>query len=285
MEWLAITGLNPADIVEIPHRGPIPLGEALHRHLEITKITPDLLRFVAERSRDRDLTMLLRSGNKGELAKWIWGRQTLDVIGEFPVRARAHEWSSVLKRLQPRLYSISSSPLVNPHQVHLTVSVVRFDNHRGTARKGVCSTYLADGPRHAPVPVFVQRSTHFRPPKDPATPMIMVGPGTGIAPFLGFLDERRVRGDRGRNWLFFGEQRQSTDFYYQEELDALQRDGLLTRLDLAFSRDQRTKIYVQDRIYQALRTIVAHHGGLDDDEAGAYIKQLASDKRYVRDVY
>ncbi|MEO7193437.1 MAG: bifunctional nitrate reductase/sulfite reductase flavoprotein subunit alpha [Pseudonocardiaceae bacterium] len=315
MEWLAVTGLNPSDIVEIPKLGPIPLGAALHRHLEITKVTPNLLRFVAERSRDRDLTMLLRPGNKGELAKWIWGRQALDVIGEFPVRARAHEWSSVLKRLQPRLYSISSSPLVNPHRVHLTVSVVRFDNHCGTARKGVCSTYLADGPPNAPVPVFVQRSTHFRPPKDPGTPMIMVGPGTGIAPFLGFLDERRVRGDRGRNWLFFGEQRQSTDFYYQDELDALHRDGVLTRLDLAFSRDQRNKIYVQDRmrehgvqlwswlqdgahfyvcgdanrmakdVDQALRTIVATHGDLDDDQAAAYVKQLATDKRYVRDVY
>ncbi|MER5643530.1 bifunctional nitrate reductase/sulfite reductase flavoprotein subunit alpha [Streptosporangium sp. NPDC002524] len=316
-EWLAVTGLDPADGVEIPGLGlgPVPFGEALRHHLEITRITPGLLRFVAERTRDRDLTRFLRSGNGGELAKWTWGRQAVDVAGELPVRATAQEWADVLKRLKPRLYSISSSPLADPHRVRLTVSVVRFDNPRGTARRGVCSSFLADSPEHTPVPVFVQRNRHFRPPADPAVPMIMIGPGTGVAPFLGFLDERRALGHSGRNWLFFGEQRRSTDFYYRDELDASYRDGLLTRLDLAFSRDQRAKVYVQDRMREhggrlwswlqdgahlyvcgdasrmakdvdrTLREIATVHGGLGDDEATVYVKHLATTRRYVRDVY
>ncbi|WP_189135489.1 molybdopterin-dependent oxidoreductase [Wenjunlia tyrosinilytica] len=314
-EWLAVTGLDPADTVSFPDLGDLTLGEALRTHLEIARITPDLLRFLAERTRDRELARLLRPDNKGELAKWSWGRQAVDIVGAFPVRATAREWSRVLKRLQPRLYSISSSPLAHPAQVRLTVSVVRYDNGLGTQRKGVCSTYLADAADDGPVPVFVQRSAHFRPPADPSTPMVMVGPGTGVAPFLGFLEERQARGARGRNWLFFGEQRQATDFYYRDELAEFQRAGLLDRLDLAFSRDQRSKIYVQDRmrehgarlwdwlqdgahlyvcgdagrmakdVDQALHEIVSAHGGLDDAEAATYVKQLAAEKRYVRDVY
>lgn len=220
-----------------------------------------------------------------------------------------------LRRLQPRLYSISSSPLAHPSEVRLTVSVVRYTNDLGRNRKGVCSTYLADCADDGPVQVFVQRSPHFRPPADPATPMIMVGPGTGVAPFIGFLEDRRARGHTGPNWLFFGEQRQATDFYYRQELEAYQASGHLDRLDLAFSRDQRNKIYVQDRmrehgprlwqwlqngahfyvcgdaarmakdVDQALAGIVATHGGMENDEAAAYVRRLAADKRYVRDVY
>ncbi|MBP2707428.1 molybdopterin-dependent oxidoreductase [Microbispora sp. RL4-1S] len=314
-EWLAVTGLDPADEVEIAGLGALPFGVALHRHLDITKITPGLLRFVAERTRDRDLTRFLRPGNKGELEKWTWGRQAVDVVGELAVRATAQEWAGVLKRLQARLYSISSSPLVSPHEVRLTVSVVRFPNPRGTVRKGTCSTYLADGAGDVGVPVFVQRTSHFRPPADPATPMVMIGPGTGIAPFLGFLDERRALGHRGRNWLFFGEQRRATDFYYRDELETMRRDGMLTRLDVAFSRDQRSKVYVQDRmrehgvklwawlqdgahlyvcgdasrmakdVDQALQEIAVTHGGLKPEGAAEYVKSLAAAKRYVRDVY
>ncbi|WP_182903913.1 bifunctional nitrate reductase/sulfite reductase flavoprotein subunit alpha [Microbispora sp. H10830] len=315
MEWLAVTGLSPVDDVELPGLGILPFGQALHRHLDITRITSGLLKFVAERSRDRDLARILRPGNKGELDKWVWGRQAIDVVAGLPVRATAQEWTGVLKRLQPRLYSISSSPLTSPEQIRLTVSVVRFANTRGVLRSGACSAYLADSPQDASVPVYVQPTTHFRPPSDPATPVIMIGPGTGVAPFLGFLDERRALGHRGRNWLFFGEQRRATDFYYRDELTALRDDGLLTRLDLAFSRDQRAKIYVQDRmrehggrlwawlqegarvyvcgdasrmakdVDQTLRAIAAHHGGLSAEDAAAYVKQLAAARRYVRDVY
>ncbi|GAU67380.1 putative nitrate/sulfite reductase [Streptomyces sp. NBRC 110611] len=314
-EWLAVTGLDPAATLTLTGLGEVPLGAALHRHLDITRITPGLLRMVAERTGDRVLRKLLRPGNKGEFAQWAWGRQAVDMLTEHPVRAEAAEWAEALPRLQPRLYSISSSPLTAPGQITLTVSVVRYENRFGRPRKGVASAFLADAGPGSPVPVFVQRTTHFRPPADPATPMVMVGPGTGIAPFLGFLDERGARGHHAPNWLFFGEQRRATDFYYEDELGRFRRDGLLTRLDTAFSRDQRAKVYVQDRMREhgaqlwswlrdgahfyvcgdasrmakdvdhALREIAVVHGGLTEDAAAGYVKQLAADKRYVRDVY
>ncbi len=314
-EWLAVTGLDPEGPVDVSGAGTVPLGEALHRHLDIARITPGLLRLVAERTHDRTLKKLLRPDNKGELAQYTWGRQAVDVIAEHSARATAAEWAGALTRLRPRLYSISSSPLTDPGLVDLTVSVVRYENRHGAVRKGVASTFLADAEAGSPVPVFVQRAPHFRPPADPATPMVMVGPGTGVAPFVGFLDERRALGHRAANWLFFGEQRSATDFYYREELDFLRRDGTLTRLDTAFSRDQRAKIYVQDRMREhgaqlwswlqegahfyvcgdasrmakdvdrALRDIAVAHGGLQEDAATAYAEQLAADKRYARDVY
>ncbi|MFE9884897.1 molybdopterin-dependent oxidoreductase [Streptomyces scopuliridis] len=314
-EWLAVTGLDPTVPVEVPGVGPVPVRDALHRYLDIAGITPGLLRLVAERSHDRTLKKLLRPDNKGELAQWTWGRQAVDVLAEHPVQAGAAEWTAALRRLRPRLYSISSSPLADPGRIRLTVSVVRYENRQGRERKGVASGFLADAAPGSPVPVYVRRAAHFRPPADPATPMVMVGPGTGVAPFLGFLEERRARGHRAPNWLFFGEQHRATDFYYQDELDELRRDGTLTRLDTAFSRDQRVKVYVQDRMREhgarlwawlqegahfyvcgdasrmardvdrALRDIAAAHGGLDEETAGAYVQQLAADRRYVRDVY
>ncbi|MEU4080616.1 reductase [Streptomyces venezuelae] len=314
-EWLAVTGLDADSAVALPGHGPVPFGEALHRHLDITRVTPALLGFVTERTGDRDLKRLLRPDNKDGLARWTWGRQAVDVLAEHSVRATAQDWADVLGRLVPRLYSISSSPLTEPHQVSLTVSVVRYENLRGRPRKGVCSPFLADAEPGAPVPVFVRSAPHFRPPADPTTPMVMVGPGTGVAPFLGFLDERRALGHRAPNWLFFGEQHRATDFYYAEELTGFLADGTLDRLDTAFSRDQRTKVYVQDRMRErgpqlwswlqsgahfyvcgdaarmakdvdrALRDIAVTHGGLDEESAGVYVKQLAADRRYVRDVY
>ncbi|WP_431681422.1 molybdopterin-dependent oxidoreductase [Kitasatospora sp. KL5] len=315
VEWLAATGQHPDTGVELAGHGRTTLTEALHRHLDITRITPDLLRFAADRTADgRLLRKLLRPDNKDELAKWSWDRQAVDLVTEYPVEATAQEWVDVLKKLQPRLYSISSSPLADPTRVRLTVSVLRFDNQQGRRRKGVASTFLADAAPDTPVRIFVQRSPHFRPP-DPATPAVMVGPGTGVAPFKGFLEERRARGHHGGNWLFFGEQRRATDFYYEDELAALGEQGVLSRLDLAFSRDQRNKVYVQDRMREhgprlwkwleagahfyvcgdagrmakdvdrALHEIVAAQGGLGEEDAAAYVKQLVADKRYVRDVY
>ncbi|MGW1805662.1 molybdopterin-dependent oxidoreductase [Streptomyces sp. NPDC002078] len=315
-EWLAVTGLDADAAVQVNGAGQVPFAEALLRHLDITRITPDLLRFAADRTRDpRELRKLRRPDNKGELAQWSWGRQAVDVVAEFGIRAGAQEWADLLGRLQPRMYSISSSPLTDPHLVSLTVSVVRYENLAGRPRQGVCSPFLADAEPGAPVPVRVQRAPHFRPPADPATPAIMVGPGTGVAPFIGFLEERRARGHRAPNWLFFGEQHRATDFYYEDELTAFLAEGTLTRLDTAFSRDQRAKVYVQDRmrehgpllwswlrdgahfyvcgdasrmardVDQALREIATVHGGLDDAESAAYVKQLAAEKRYVRDVY
>ncbi|MFE6178438.1 molybdopterin-dependent oxidoreductase [Streptomyces sp. NPDC056464] len=315
-EWLAVTGVDGSTAVEMDGVGEMSFADALHRHLDITKITPDLLRFVAERARDdRGLRRLLRPDNKDGLAQWSWGRQAVDVVAEHPVRAGAEEWAGVLRKLQPRLYSISSSPLVDPHSVSLTVSVVRYENLHGRPRGGVCSPFLADAESATEVPVFVQRSPHFRPPADAATPMVMVGPGTGVAPFVGFLQERRALGHKAPNWLFFGEQHRATDFYYEDELTSLLDEGVLARLDTAFSRDQRNKVYVQDRMREhgpelwrwlqdgahfyvcgdasrmakdvdrALRDIAVTHGGLEEAEASAYVKQLAAAKRYVRDVY
>ena len=338
-EWLAVTGLDPDEPVPVPGvgaapvagpvagagpvavaeagtvPGEIPLGEALRRALDITRITPDLMRFVADRTGDRRLKSLLRPGNKDGFAQWCWGRQAVDLVTEHPVRATGREWAAVLKRLQPRRYSISSSPLTDPGLVSLTVSVIRYENPRGRPRQGVCSPFLADAEPGTPVPVALRRSPHFRPPADPSTPMVMVGPGTGVAPFLGFLDERRARGHRAPNWLFFGEQRRATDFYYEPEFTAFRDDGTLTRLDTAFSRDQRAKVYVQDRMREhgprlwswlqngahvyvcgdasrmakdvdrALHTVATAHGGLSVESATAYLGQLANENRYVRDVY
>jgi sulfite reductase alpha subunit-like flavoprotein len=231
------------------------------------------------------------------------------------VHADVEEWQHVLVRLTPRNYSISSSPLVSPHEVHLTVSVVRYHGRGGAARGGVCSTFLADRAEAAPIPVFLQRSPNFRPPADSATPMIMVGPGTGIAPFRGFLQERRALGHVGPNWLFFGDQHRSDNFYYREDLEDMVRDGFLNRLDLAFSRDQADRVYVQHKMLDygaevwrwledgahfyvcgdagrmakdvdaALTSIITTHGRLSDQQAHDYKRELVGTKRYVRDVY
>jgi NADPH-dependent sulfite reductase flavoprotein alpha-component len=317
-EWLQVTRLDPDAPVRLAGAPEMALRQAAKEYLEIVRVTPELLRFVQSRVRSRELDTLLRPGNTTSLRQWLWGRQSMDVLGQFDIRADAAEWLGVIKRLQPRLYSISSSPLASPGEVQLTVATVRYE-HQGRARHGVCSTFLADHPTNpdteGEVPVFVRSGGHFRIPDDPSTPMIMIGPGTGIAPFRAFLQERRALGHVGRNWLFFGERNAATDFYYAEELLAMRRDGLLTTLNTAFSRDQRHKVYVQDlmrqqggelwrwladgaRIYvcgdasrmakdvdQALRDVAHRHGRMSSDEAVEWLKRLATEKRYVRDVY
>lgn len=312
-EWLDATGIAPNAIVELDGEERT-FADALRTRLDITKTPLDLVRFIAERSGDGMLSGLLRRENKGRLEQFLWSQQAVDLVRDFPVQATAADWAGVLKRLQPRQYSISSSPKTDPDTVELTVSVVRFETDSGRARGGVCSTFLADGDASA-APVYLQRSPAFRPPANGDTPMIMIGPGTGIAPFRAFLHDRRADGHTGRNWLFFGEQHAATDFYYRDELDEMHGDGFLTRLDLAFSRDQRQKIYVQDRMVEhgaqlwrwleegahvyvcgdALRmakdvdaTLVAiaqQHGKLSEEAAAEYVRGLASDERYVRDVY
>jgi sulfite reductase (NADPH) flavoprotein alpha-component len=307
-------GLTGAELVAVKDIGELTLNDALLRHYEIARITPELLQFMRERSGSDVLAQLLTETNKAELKRWLWGKLLLDLLTAFPVRATAGEWISVLKRLQPRQYSISSSPKVHPDQVQLTVSVVRYD-YAGQPRRGVCSSFMADRSADTDVPIYVQRSPHFRPPKHSDTPMIMVGPGTGVAPFRGFLQERQAAGARGRNWLFFGEQRASQDFYYRDEFDMLQKGGFLHRFDTAFSRDQAAKIYVQHRMLEhgaelwawlqddahfyvcgdasrmakdvdaALREIVRTHGAMSQEDAGAFVGKLMQDKRYVRDVY
>lgn len=227
----------------------------------------------------------------------------------------AEEIAKPLRKLQPRLYSISSSPKAHPGEVHLTVGIVRYELE-GHARKGVCSTFLADRVGKADfVPVFVHKSPAFKLPADGSRPVIMVGPGTGIAPFRAFLEERRATGATGKNWLFFGDQRAASDFLYRDELEAIQTEGTLTRLDLAFSRDQAEKIYVQQRMLEnagelwtwlqdggyfyvcgdakrmardvdaALHQVAREAGGLSEEAAADFVKQLKTEKRYLRDVY
>ncbi|BBZ43334.1 bifunctional nitrate reductase/sulfite reductase flavoprotein subunit alpha [Mycobacterium parmense] len=313
-EWLAVTGLDAQSPVEVGEHGLMSLRSALTERFEIAHISPDLLRFVQQHTRDAELSELLKPENKAALHDWAWGRQSVDLLAQLPVSASVDEWLGVLKPLQPRLYSISSSPKETPREVHLTVSPVRY-NFQGVPRRGVCSTYLAERSPGDRIAVFLRPSSNFRPPGDPDTPMIMVGPGTGIAPFRGFLQERRALGHTGPNWLFFGEQHAETDFYYRDELEQMRTDGFLTELDLAFSRDQREKVYVQHlmrargaqlwrwlqdgaQLYvcgtadpmakdvdRALCDIAAEHGNLSADEAKAYVRSLSADKRYHRDVY
>jgi NADPH-dependent sulfite reductase flavoprotein alpha-component len=310
-EWLAVTGLARRTVVEIDGDERY-LDEALLTCLDITRITPDLLAFVAERNADSHLAGLLSRDSKSRLEQYLWRMQAVDLLREFPVTAAPDEWMGVLKRLQPRQYSISSSPKTSPDEVQLTVSLVRFDTEAGFRRGGVCSTFLGDT---AEAPVYLQPAAHFRPPADPSSRMIMIGPGTGIAPFRAFLHDRRADGHTGRNWLFFGEQHEASDFYYRDELEQMRDDGFLTRLDVAFSRDQRQKIYVQDRMLEhgaefwrwlqdgahvyvcgdasrmakdvddTLTLIARRHGGLSEDDAVEFKKDLAAQQRYVRDVY
>jgi sulfite reductase (NADPH) flavoprotein alpha-component len=313
-ELVDLSGLDADAAVKVAGIGEMRLADALGKHFEIARPSPDALTFIASRSTNGALRELLGDERRADLRKWLWGQQLADVLHEFPVKLSAPELIGMLKRMQPRLYSIASSPRAHPGEVHLTVSAVRYSNGR-RQRKGVSSTFLADRANDVSVPVFVQKSAHFRPPRSGDTPMIMVGPGTGVAPFRGFLHERRARGDSGRNWLFFGEQHAATDFYYRDELEEMLTKGLLTRLDLAFSRDQTDKIYVQDRMREhgaqlwawlesgahfyvcgdanrmakdvdaALKSVVARHGGMSDERALEYVSELARTKRYVRDVY
>ncbi len=312
--WLAATGFDAEMPIAIDG-GELPLATALASHYDICRVTDDLLRFIADRRGDKRVVKLLRGPDTAARELWLQGRNALDVLHEFPIRADIDEWQQVLIRLTPRQYSISSSPLVSPKSVALTVSIVRYRGPDGSARGGVGSTFLADRAQTLPVPIFLQRSPHFRPPGTSDTPMIMIGPGTGIAPFRGFLQERRALGHTGPNWLFFGDQHRTQHFYYREELDGFLRDGSLRRLDLAFSRDQQKRIYVQHRMMEqgaqmwrwlaegahlyvcgdasrmakdvdgALLTIAQKHGRLSGEEALEFRKGLVAEKRYVRDVY
>ena len=309
--WLAATGLSGAEAVVVDGE-EVALRDALASSYDVCKVTPNLLTFIAERCADATAARILKAP-KATREGWLVGRNGLDVVEEFAVRASPEEWQEALVRLTPRSYSISSSPLVSPHEVQLTVSVLRYRSVRGGERGGVSSTFLADRASHAEV--FLQPSPHFRPPEDGATPMIMVGPGTGIAPFRGFLQERRALGHPGPNWLFFGDRHRAENFYYRDDLEDMVRDGLLNRLDLAFSRDQADRVYVQHKIGDygadvwrwledgahfyvcgdasrmakdvdaALTAVIRTHGGMSDEAAHDYKRELVATKRYVRDVY
>ena len=303
---LSALGCDGEEAVAGPDGQSMPLRRALTSCYDLGKPTAELLAACAgSAERERGVATTLAA------------HHVIDVLlARAGQKMAPSEFVRHLKKLQPRLYSISSSPKAHPGQVHLTVGAVRYDLN-GRARKGVCSTFLADRvvPGDSRVGVFVHVNSGFRPPADFSKPMIMVGPGTGIAPFRAFLEERRATGARGKNWLFFGDQRAATDFLYQEELENLRREGILTRLDTAFSRDQAEKVYVQHRMLEhaaelyawleagahfyvcgdaarmakdvdaALHQVLQKAGGKTAEAAAAYVEQLKTSKRYARDVY
>jgi sulfite reductase (NADPH) flavoprotein alpha-component len=306
--------LHPEAPVAVPGQGEMALGEALLRHLDITRTSRAFLDMVAGRDPEAGFAGLLAPEHKEDLSAWLWGRQMVDALCAATLSLRPQELVDALKPLQPRLYSISSSPLVSPQEVQLTVSVVRWMQQRAM-RKGVCSSFLADRAAAHEPRIFLQPAPHFRTPADPARDCVMIGPGTGIAPFHAFLHEREASGACGRNWLFFGEQHEASDFYYRDQIGAWSAKGHLARLSLAFSRDTAEKIYVQHRMLEqgadlwawleggahlyvcgdasrmardvdaALLRIVADHGGMDHERAGDYVSAMQKEKRYVRDVY
>ncbi|MGD9620901.1 MAG: molybdopterin-dependent oxidoreductase [Mycolicibacterium sp.] len=312
-KWLTATGLSGSESIVVDGAA-VPFRQALTSHYDVCKITPSVVDFVTEHCADRLAAKRLRKC-RGDLGGWLRNRNGLDLVTEFAVRAEPQLWQEVLVRLTPRQYSICSSPLVSPHEVQLTVSVVRYRGAESQPRGGVASTYLADLAEGTPVPVFLQRSPHFRPPQDSRTPMIMVGPGTGIAPFRGFLQERRALGHAGPNWLFFGGRHREQNFYYRDDLADMLDDGFLSRLDLAFSRDQSRRVYVQHKMLDygadvwrwiadgahffvcgdagrmargvddALTEIIRCHGRMSMESARDYKRELIAEKRYVRDVY
>jgi len=242
--------------------------------------------------------------------------EIIDFLLEHPsAKFKPEEFVALLNKLQPRLYSVASSLRVFPDQVHFIVDVIRYESH-GRQRAGVCSSFMADRAEGVPVPVYPSSAKHFHLPEDPNTPLIMIGPGTGVAPFRAFLQDRQATGAKGKNWLFFGAQREKCDFAYKEDFGQLKSDGILTRLDCAWSRDQAHKIYVQHKMLEnaaeiwnwidgegaqffvcgdakrmakdvdaALRTIIQEQGGKSMDDANAYIEKLKNEKRYKRDVY
>ncbi|GHA90168.1 assimilatory sulfite reductase (NADPH) flavoprotein subunit [Modicisalibacter luteus] len=292
------------------------LRDALLTEYEVTTLTRPFLEHWAEVSDAAELRRLMDQESRDELRDWIGGRHIIDVIEHFPVeQIDAETLTKALRKLPPRLYSIASSYQADPDEVHLTVGIVRYEAH-GRSRGGVTTTYLADRVRPGDsVPIYVDRNKNFKLPQDDDTPIIMVGPGTGIAPFRAFLQERDERDAQGRNWLFFGDRRFRSDFLYQSELLNYRKRGLLNRLDVAFSRDQAGKVYVQDRmrenagalfawlqegahfyvcgdgermaadVHRALIDIVREEGDLDEEGATEYVRELQQAKRYQRDVY
>jgi len=315
-EILSNLPFKPTEEVPLPGGGEATLREALIYHYDVRSLNNRFLQNWQARSGSPFLRSLVEADNKKEYDDFIWGRDLIDLITDHPADfSDAEEFVGVLKKLQPRLYSISSSPNAHPGEVHLTVAIVRYhSNYRD--RGGVCSTFLSDRSDGVQPGVFVHSNKAFRLPTDGDTPVIMVGPGTGIAPFRAFLEERKVSQAKGANWLFFGNPHEADDYLYKDELEQMQQDGVLTKLDLAFSRDQAEKIYVQNRMLEngaelwkwlsedngsfyvcgdasrmakdvdaALRSIAQEHGKLSEDQAKEFFQNLKKEKRYSRDVY
>jgi sulfite reductase (NADPH) flavoprotein alpha-component len=306
---------NPDESITINKQGEVrSLRDALSTYYEITTLTKPLLEKAAKLTANNDLQELLTDGEK--VKSYLEGHDLLDVVREFgPVNSSSQDFVSILRKMPARLYSIASSLTANPDEVHLTIGAVRY-HANGRDRKGVCSVFTADrlqsGDR---VPIYIQNNENFQLPANPETPIIMVGPGTGVAPFRSFMQEREEIGAEGKSWMFFGDQHFVTDFLYQTEWQKWLKDGVLTRMDVAFSRDTAEKVYVQHRmleqskelyewlqagahvyicgdekhmahdVHQTLIEIIEKEGSLSREEAEAYLADMQQQKKYQRDVY
>ena len=323
-EILALLRFSPDAPVKNPkaNGATAPFRQVLAECFILNRATKKIMSGLAERiPQGEQRNRLMEIVDNGELlSQYVETRDYVDILREFDeVEFESPDaFLTQLSPIPPRLYSIASSLAAHPGEVHLCVGVVRYETH-GRNKAGLCSGYLSDtAPMNEPVvPVYVQESRHFRLPAEGARDAIMVGPGTGIAPFRAFLEQRSLDGAKGRNWLFFGEQHRASDFFYEKEFTAMQKQGVLTRLDTAFSRDQAQKIYVQHRmleqgkelwawlqggayfyvcgdahrmakdVHQALIDIARQQGGLSPEAAAEYVNVtlMKTEKRYLRDVY
>jgi len=307
---------NGNEQVASTKEGTTTLYSALAHERQITRLNRKMVQGYAKEGNCTALLDLLRPENQGSLDAYVYDRGLIDLLTEYSGAIDdPNELVALLPKLSPRLYSISSSPAAHAGQIHTTVAVVRFTAHN-RERGGVCSTFFADRTMLADrLPIYVQPNKKFKLPSNPDTPLIMIGPGTGIAPFRGFLHERRALGHKGKNWLFFGERSSATDYLYRNELESMRADGHLTRLDTAFSRDDGEKVYVQDRmmeqspqlwrwlqdgasvyvcgdasrmakdVHGALCRIVQEQGAMTAQAAEEYVGALKDEHRYHRDVY
>jgi sulfite reductase (NADPH) flavoprotein alpha-component len=313
---LKASKLSGSESVEVKGAGTKVLADALREDFDITALSRAVLTKLQGYASSGKLAALLAEDAKDQLKDYQWGRWIADAIADFaPGGLSAGDLVSIFRKLPPRLYSIASSPLAHPGEVHLTVASVRYQAH-GLPRKGVASTYLADLiEKGGHVPVYTHQNKNFRLPPSADVPVIMVGPGTGVAPFRAFVEHRAALGQGGKSWLFFGDQRYTYDFLYQVEWQEHLKDGNLGKLDVAFSRDQPEKVYVQHRmlerakelygwlqegahfyvcgdasrmasdVHEALISVVEKEGKLPRDAAEAYVEDLKKSKRYQRDVY
>ncbi len=308
LELLKLDGESPVKIAA----GEMSLREAMTSFLEIRNPTKPWATQLADKTLNAELVTLLADAEV--FSEFLYGREIFDFLKAFPADWTAQEWVDTLKPLQARAYSISSSPKAHPDEVHLTIAAVRYES-QDRVQEGICSTFLANAAVDQELEVYLTPNKHFTIPEDANAPMIMVGPGTGVAPFRAFLEERQATGAGGQNWLFFGDRSSKTDFLYESEFSGMLKDGILNRLDLAWSRDQEEKIYVQDRmraqaeelyawlenggyffvcgdayrmakdVEAALLDVIASQGGKTPEEANAYLANMKKEKRYVRDVY
>ena len=312
-DLLGAVGLTGEESVEVGEESLV-LKDALMNRLACTVLSKIQIKKFNEFAQADKLAGLLEIANKDALVDYMWGRELIDLFLEYPQTGiGAQDLVSLLRPMPPRLYSIASSLAAHAEQVHLTVAVVRYQGN-GRARKGVCSSYLAERVGDS-IPCYLHPNKNFKLPEDSSTPIIMVGPGTGIAPFRAFIEERKATGSSGKNWLFFGDRSQKTDYLYEDEWIAYQKDGILSDLDLAWSRDQQEKVYVQHKMLekkaqmwswlnegavfyvcgdasrmakdvdQALRSIAQDEGQMSEEDAAGWVKGLQKEKRYLKDVY